>query len=215
MALYSLNKEMKKVKINNVLYKIPNTNYIEKEKSKHQIVIGGTLTQNMVHVKGWTTRVGGNFKRTAPFTIDINGNIFQHYDPKYYSEFLGIESLDEQIIPILIENEGWLEKDVYTDEYINWLGNTYNRRDEVAKTKWRGKNYWAPYSEQQLESALDLVRYLSKRFNIPRKVVYHNTWFDEAPEYNGIVYKSNFERHFTDLNPTWKYVEFKNKLELK
>ena len=31
--------------------------------------------------------------------------------------------------------------------------------------------------------------------------------------YKGVLYKSNIERHYTDLNPTWDFKTFKTKLE--
>jgi len=202
------------MKINNQTYKLGVNNYIKNRHSKHQIVIGSTFSENMNHINGFKTRNGGNFKRTAPFTIDIYGNIYQHYPAEFYSEFLGIGGLDEHIIPILIENEGWLVKDIIKDEYINYVGNIYNRKDSVIEKKWREQKYWAPYTKEQVESTIDLCKYLCKIFDIQFQTVSHNTKFDGIYDYNGIVYKSNFDKHYTDLNPTWDYVHFKNKIEL-
>jgi N-acetyl-anhydromuramyl-L-alanine amidase AmpD len=202
------------MKINNQTYKLGIDNYIKKRHSKHQIVIGSTFSENMNHFNGWKTRNGGKFKRTAAFTIDIYGNIYQHYPVEFYSQFLGIVGLDEHIIPIVIENEGWLVKDITNDEYINYVGNIYNRKDSVIEKKWRDQKYWAPYTKEQLESAIDLCKYLCNMFGIEFQTIGHNTKFDGIYDYNGIVYKSNFDKHYTDLNPTWDYLHFKNKIEL-
>lgn len=202
------------MKINNQTYKLGIDNYIKKRHSKHQIVIGSTFSENMNHFNGWKTRNGGKFKRTAAFTIDIYGNIYQHYPAEFYSQFLGVIGLDEHIIPIVIENEGWLVKDITNDEYINYVGNIYNRKDSVIEKKWRDQKYWAPYNKEQLESAIDLCKYLCNMFGIEFQTIGHNTKFDGIYDYNGIVYKSNFDKHYTDLNPTWDYVHFKNKIEL-
>ena len=202
------------MKINNQTYKLGIDNYIKKRHSKHQIVIGSTFSENMNHFNGWKTRNGGKFKRTAAFTIDIYGNIYQHYPVEFYSQFLGIIGLDEHIIPIVIENEGWLVKDITNDEYINYVGNIYNRKDSVIEKKWRSQKYWAPYTKEQLESTIDLCKYLCNMFGIEYQTIGHNTKFNGIYDYNGIVYKSNFDKHYTDLNPTWDYVHFKNKIEL-
>jgi hypothetical protein len=31
--------------------------------------------------------------------------------------------------------------------------------------------------------------------------------------YKGVFYKSNIEKHYTDLNPTWEFEIFKTKIE--
>lgn len=201
------------MKVNNQSYKLGVENYIKKHHSKHQIVIGSTLSENMNHFNGWKTRHGGLFKRTAPFTIDIYGNIYQHYSPEFYSKFLDIGGIDEHIIPILIENEGWLVKDIVNNEYINYVGNIYNRKDPVVEKNWRDHKYWAPYTKEQLESAIDLSKYLCSMFGIQLQTISHNTKFDGIYDYNGIVYKSNFDKHYTDLSPAWDYIQFKNKIE--
>lgn len=204
---------MSKIKINNQSYKLPSENYIKTRHSKHQIVFANTFSENMNHFNGWTRRHGGDFKRTAPFTIDLYGNIHQHFSPEYFSNFFGIGGLDEHIVPVLIENEGWLEKDIHTNEYINYVGNIYNRKDSVVEKAWRDHNYWAPYTKEQLESAVKLSKYLCALFGIHQEAVSHNTKFDGIYEFNGVVYKSNYNKHYTDLSPAWDYVNFKNELE--
>jgi hypothetical protein len=209
-----MNYTMGKIKINNKSYELSTDNFIDEVVKKNQIIIGNTFSENMNHVAGWKTRHGGKFKRTANYTIDIYGNIYEHFNPQFYSEFLGIRGIDEHIISILIENEGWLIKDIQNNEYINYVGNIYNRRDTIIEKRWRGQEYWAPYTNPQIESAVLLCKYLCTLFEIPTQVVAHNTKLDEVSEYNGVTYKSNFEKHFTDLSPAWNCGDFKNKLEL-
>ena len=202
------------VKINNQTYKLGNNNYIKTRHSKTQIVIGNTFSENMNHFKGWESRNGGKFKRTTAYTIDIYGNIYQHYKPEFYSQYLDITGLDEHIITISIENEGWLVKDIVNHEYINYVGNIYNRKDEIVEKRWRDQTYWAPYKEEQLTSAVKLCKYLCDTFGIPQQTVSHNTKFEGIYEFKGVTFKSNFDKHFSDLSPAWDYVDFKNKLEL-
>jgi hypothetical protein len=54
---------------------------------------------------------------------------------------------------------------------------------------------------------------LCDEFFIPKTIINHNTKIEGLAEYRGVIYKSNIEKHYTDLNPTWDCEEFKNKLE--
>jgi len=201
------------LKINNQTYKLDIDNYIKRRHSKTKIVLGNTFSQNMNHFTGWKTRNGGKFKRTTTYTIDLYGNIYQHFPPEFYSHYLDITGLDEHIITISIENEGWLTKDIINHEYINYVGNIYNRKDEIVKKKWRDQTFWAPYTKVQLESTSKLCKYLCDTFGIPKQSVTHNTSFDGVYDFNGVLCKSNFNKHFSDLSPAWDCMEFKNKLE--
>jgi hypothetical protein len=60
-----------------------------------------------------------------------------------------------------------------------------------------------------------LVKKLCEEYKIPLNVVSHNTGFKDANKYEGVLYRSNFEKHYTDISPTWDFEKFKNKLELK
>ena len=201
------------LKINNQTYKLSQNNYIERHHSKQQIVLGNTFSEHMNHVNGWKTRNGGKFKRVSTYTIDFYGNIHQHYPPEYYSHYFNITGVDEHIITISIENEGWLVKDIVNDEYINYVGNIYNRKDDVIEKSWRGQKFWAPYTNNQLDSTVKLCKYLCDTFGISKETVSHNTKFDDVHEFIGVTYKSNFGKHYTDLSPAWDYNTFKNKLE--
>ena len=196
-------------------FKLSEENYIPIETVKNRIVIGNSFSINMNHYIGWTTRLNGKFKKTANFTIELNGNIHEHFSPKYYSNYLNDVKLDSTTISIVLENEGWLTKDIFNEnKYINYVGHIYNR-EEVVEKRWRNFKYWSPYSNEQMESLIKLVRQLCEEFKIPLNVVAHNTGFKDANKYEGILYRSNFEKHYTDISPTWDFNMFKNKLELK
>ena len=59
-----------------------------------------------------------------------------------------------------------------------------------------------------------IVKKLCNDFDIPLKVVSHNTNFDGIEKYSGITYRSNFEKFYTDINPTWDFTKFKDNIEL-
>ena len=42
------------------------------------------------------------------------------------------------------------------------------------------------------------------------KTIGHNTKVDSISDYNGIVFRSNYEKSYTDLSPAFDFEEFKN-----
>ena len=203
------------MEIDKKTYKLKSTNYHKKIFDKHQIVIGNSFANKLDHVEGWKNRMGGEYTKTSTFTIDRKGNIYQHYDPKYYSDYIDIKKVDKKIISISLENIGWLIKDMIKDKYIDWVGNIYKRRAKVIEQRWRGFSYWDPYTTQQVKSCLNLVKFLCEENNIPLRCVGHNTFIEEIALFDGISYKSNYFREATDLSPAWNFKKFKNKIEEK
>lgn len=192
---------------------LPENNFIKSETIKKQIIIGHTGSLNMNHFNKWLYRLNGNYLKTAAYTIDINGKIIQHYDPIYTSKMLEDNELDNRSIFILLENEGWLMFDNKKNEYINWLGDIYKRELPVFEKRWRGYTYWAPYSDEQFNSTLKLVKKLCEEFYIPKFSITHNTKMDNIISFDGILYRSNIEKHYNDLSPAWNFEKFKTLIE--
>jgi hypothetical protein len=199
--------------IDDKTYALDVNNYVPIETNKRQIVIGHTFNHDMRHVTGWKLRYNGYYKKTAAFTISAAGLIYKHFEPKYYSNYLNNYDLNTKTIVILMENDGWLIKDSENNQFLTWVGDIYKQPTEVVEKRWRGLKHWAPYSQEQMESAANLVRLLCDEYNIPISAISHNTKIDRKFEQHGILYKSNLEKYHTDLNPTWNCELFKNKLE--
>jgi|TARA_R110000796_G_scaffold40510_1_gene100329 N-acetyl-anhydromuramyl-L-alanine amidase AmpD len=196
-------------------YGLTDKNYYPVEFKKRQIVLGNSFSEKNNHIKGWLKREMGEYKKTSMFTIDRKGKIYQHFDTINYSDFTNNKSVDKKIISISIENQGWLNKDLINDTYFDWVGNIYKRRVKVIEKRWRGFNYWDPYTTKQLNSCIDLISYLCKEYNIPNKCVGHNTYIDGIEFFEGVLYKSNYYKESTDLSPAWDYKSMKNKIENK
>lgn len=190
-------------------------NYVNKINLKTQIVIGNSFNNNLDYIKGWKKRYGGIYKKVTTFSIDKKGNIFQHFDDSFHSKIMGEESVDKNVISITIDNVGWLNKDLLKDRYIDWVGNIYKRRAKVIDKRWRGFRYWEPYTPKQFNSCIELVTYLCEKHNINKNCVGHNTYIKNIEEFNGVVYRSNYNKDFTDVSPAWNFKKFKNKIELK
>lgn len=199
--------------IDKTSYELSTNNYINEETIKHQIVLGHTSTNDMLHVTKWKNRLNGNYKKTAAFTIDIGGGIYRHFDPIYFSNILGNIEFDKKSIVILLENSGSLIKDGENNQFIDWIGHIYNKPEKVIEKRWRNYQYWAPYTDEQVISTVELVKSLCKEFYITKFVIPHNTKLNQLDDFEGVLYRSNLEKYNTDLSPAWNFEEFKNKLE--
>jgi len=194
-------------------YRLEEKQYIPIECIKKQIVIGNTWNNNMRHVIGWNKRNNGQYQKTAAFTIDAAGVIYKHFEPTYQSKYFSTLEQNTKSIVILLENEGWLTRNLSDERFYNWKGNIYN--GIVVGRNWKGQNKWASYTQEQMDSCVKLVDSLCDEFFIPKTVIGHNTKIEDTSGYNGVLYKSNLEKHFYDVSPAWNCDEFKNKLETK
>lgn len=203
------------MRIDNLTYILTPSNFVPIETEKKLIVIGHTFNHDMKHYVGWCHRYNGEYKKTAAFTITKEGDVYRHFSPRYYARFLTSNDLNVKSIVILLENDGWLIKNGERNEFLTWLGDIYKQPSEVVEKRWRGYIHWASYTSEQLESLAILVKTLCERYKIPLNVIGHNTKVDRLFDYTGVLYKSNIEKHYTDLSPSWDCELFKNKLEEK
>lgn len=199
--------------INNEKHKLTNKNFTKEKSVKKQIILGNTFNHDMRHVIGWEKRNNGFYNKTAAFSIDAAGLIYEHFNPQYHSNYFNQKKLDTESIIILLDNDGWLSKDEEKNKFITWIGDIYNKPNEVFEKRWRNYKYWAPYTTEQFESAIDLVKKLCVDFDIPNTVIGHNTKIDNVNDYSGVLYKSNLDKNYTDLSPAWDFEAFKNKIE--
>ncbi len=113
----------------------------------------------------------------------------------------------------MLENNGSLIKDSENNQFIDWVGHIYNKPEEVVEKRWRNYQYWAPYTDEQVDSTVELVKRLCKEFYIPKFAIPHNTKLSQVDDFEGVLYKSNLEKYYTDLSPAWNCEAFKEKLE--
>ena len=84
---------------------------------------------------------------------------------------------------------------------------------EIYEKKWRGYNFWQPYTETQIDKLVDLIKFLCDKFNIPKNSIGHNVKVDKVENFNGITTKSNYDSESTDLNPAFDFNIFIKKVE--
>ncbi len=194
--------------INEDKFSLSTSNYLLTENLKKQIVIGHTFNHDMRHAIGWLHRNNGYYKKTAAFSIDAAGFVYKHFDPQYQSNIFEDKLLNDRSIVILLENDGWLIKNS-RNEFITWNGDIYNNDSDVIRVKWRGYEYWTPYTNEQVESSAKLISKLCNDFQIPLNVISHNTKVNGIKDYEGVIYRSNLDKNNTDLSPAFNFANFK------
>lgn len=199
--------------INTEKFKLGDDSYNHEEHPKQLIVIGNTMSSGMRHYDAWANKINGKYKKTAAFTVTLDGRIYQHYDPKFYSNYVGAGVFDRHTIPIALENEGWVTKDFQNEMYVNWAGEKYNRDDELFEKSWRGRLRWAPYSQKQMDALVFLCEDLIKKFEIPRFVCSNNVKVNEFTKKKGIYYRSNYLKTSLDVSPAFDIKYLKEKIE--
>lgn len=199
--------------INKEDYKLSDDSYIKEITNKTLIVIGNTLSSDMDHFNAWCNKMNGKYKKTATYTITLKGQIFEHFNPKYYSNYVGAGVFDKNIISIALENEGWVSKDFENNFYVNWSGEKYERDNKLIEKSWRGRLRWAPYSDQQMESLVYLCEILTNKFNIDKFVSPNNVKVDDFTKKKGIYYRSNYLKTSLDVSPAFNIKYLKEKIE--
>jgi len=190
------------------------TNYYTEKTPKDKIVIGNSYSSDLSHIDRWLNTYNGKYKRTAHFTIDLNGDIYQHIDLDYWSNFVNCK-YDKNIISIVLVNEGWLAFDSVNNQYYDFLNNKYNRKLKPIIIPWRNFKYWSPYENKQNLSLINLCLYLFNEYNINLNVVEDNLIIKNIGDYKGILTRANINKGYTDLTPAFNFTKFKNNLDKK
>ena len=108
------------LKIDNETYRIKDTCRYKTQIAKTQIILATSLRKDSNHIIRLLHKDYGKTKKWNTFTIARTGIIYEHFDPKFHSDFIGIKEVDKKSISIVIENMGCLFK-TPSNKYINWL----------------------------------------------------------------------------------------------
>lgn len=200
------------IKIDKKTY--PTNNYYKTKFDKTQIILGGSLRKKNYHIKRMEYKDGGSSKEWCTYTIDRKGNIFQHYDPKYYSDFINNKDVDKKSISIVLENMGMLFYDYESESYLNWSHDKCDT-DLVYERKWNSHTYWELYTNEQHKSTVELCKYLTHLFDMEVDSLGFNVFFDGTEKFEGIVTRSNYNQDATDLNPSFDFKMFLTELDIE
>lgn len=194
------------MKIDKKTYKIEPINYYNVDYSKTQIILASSLRKNSNHLIRLKHKDFGKTKKWNTFTITRNGLIYQHYDPKKYTDFIGIKKVDKQSISIVLENIGYLIENSNSD-YVNWI-NEICDKDNVFERKWMGYNYWEKFTDKQIITTVELCKKICEDFNIEKTLIEFRNYHKDIAKYNGIVFKSNYYEESGDVNPNIEIPKF-------
>ncbi len=145
---------------------------------------------------------------SAHYVIDHDGGIVQLVKDGDTARHAGLpEDLvrndtirpNSRSIGIEIVNWGPLTKE--DNRYYNWLG-----KEHLGGVVEVGGSYWEPYTAAQYESLIELVTYLSQRYNVPHRYppLGPGTYYERAQDladFKGILGHSAINRGKSDPGP--------------
>ncbi len=198
------------IKIDKRTHDLEPKHYRKTISNKTQIVIASTLRANGNHIVRQLHQNFGLSKKWNTFTITRAGKIYQHYDPKYQSDFLENKIADPKIISISLENMGYLDKNK-DGLYVNWL-NEICDSDLVVERKLAGYNYWEVFTAEQLDALAYLCAFLCEEFNIPKNIIDFMSFHKDIHKFKGLTFRSNYIENTNDINPLFDVEYFDEKL---
>jgi len=173
---------------------------------KTQIVLATSLRKDHNHILRLQHKEFGKTKKWNTYTISREGLVYQHYDPKNHTDFLGIKEADKQSISIVLENMGSLYE-LPDGTHINWLNEVCDV-DRVVEKSWLGYNYWEGFTGEQLESTAELCASLCDEFGIHKKIMEFHNFHKDTQKFRGIVFRSNYLESTSDINPLFDIYDF-------
>jgi N-acetyl-anhydromuramyl-L-alanine amidase AmpD len=187
------------------------TKDFDKVDSKGQIVLTHTSRELKSYLQSIKTRYSGKYDKIPHYVIGRDGVIHKLLDDLEYTKYFRKTQINKNSITISLENLGWLLKQPLTDYYINWIGDIY--KGKVFERKWRGYYFWQPYTDEQINSLYLLLKDITDKFNIDFNIVGHNTIINGVEKLDGIICRSNFSEKYTDVNPSFDFELFLNKIK--
>jgi N-acetyl-anhydromuramyl-L-alanine amidase AmpD len=163
---------------------------------------------------GWTQHVA------VPYVIDLDGTIYELFDPACWAFHLGIKGdphhvQDMRSIGIEIANAGPLKK---VGSQMNWwppaqqYGTKFCDAAETGRyipASFRNFDFFAAYPQPQVASVAALVSYLCGRFSIPKTLPPPARQFEcdtsFYASYKGIATHANFRQDKWDIGPAFDW----------
>lgn len=178
-------------------------NVTRRKSKKTQILLCDTHRRIDDFVNKLKYRKNGKYEDVPHFIISKMGVIYQVFDSNHSSNTFNNPKIDKKQIKIAIENLGWLNKNTINGFLFNWIGDAY--RSEPYVKGWRNHYYWDKYNENQLKSLKGLCEFLVEKHDISKEYVPSHGYFSSAPNFKGIICKSNFSDIYTDINPSFNF----------
>jgi N-acetylmuramoyl-L-alanine amidase len=175
---------------------------------KHRVVLHYTAGYLKADIATLTTM--GNHV-SVPFVIARDGTIYNLWASRYWSYHLGPGAqggntqMSKTSVAIEVSNIGWLTK--RGSNLVTYFGNT-DVYCSTGETKfytrippYREKGYFATFTDEQYESVIQLLRYLTDTYAIPR------VFLSETERYDVLETVASFRGITSHVNyrPTGKW----------
>jgi N-acetyl-anhydromuramyl-L-alanine amidase AmpD len=178
--------------------------------AKTQIILATSLRKDDNYIIRLLNKDYHKTKKWNTFTVARTGVIYQHFDPKFHSDFIGIKEVDKKSISIVIENMGCLFK-TPSNKYINWLSEICPDENVIEKN-WLGYNFWEKFTDEQIQSSIELCSCLCEEYSIPKIVIDFHHYHKDTIKFRGIVFRSNYIEDSSDINPSFDIQKFNEML---
>lgn len=170
---------------------------------KKLIMLTHTSRVGKDYLTSLNIRNNGKYDRLPNYVILKDGSVIETLPHNQTSNYLDNKKINKKSIIICLENLGWVNKNLLSTTYSNWLG---NKVTDVYVKKWRNKYFWDKYTDEQLKSLVELCNKVCEETNIPKKFIGHNTKLSGVEKYSGIINRSNLSENYTDLSPAFNFV---------
>ena len=138
---------------------------------------------------------------STPYIIPRNGEIWELFNPEYWAYALGINSSyhEKKSIQIEIANAGGLNK--IGDKFYTWYGVEIPFDSVVTyKNEHRGFFHYEKYTDKQVKAVVDLIDYLSSKFNIEIKDVEKFWWYNYQSQ-KTLISHTTLRKDKSDIHP--------------
>ncbi|MCA9741741.1 MAG: N-acetylmuramoyl-L-alanine amidase [Deferribacteres bacterium] len=152
---------------------------------------------------------------SVPFVVARDGAIYNLWGSGYWSYHLGPGAIggntemSKRSVGIEISNIGPLTRKgnhlvtIYDSIYCD-----ANETQYYQKSNYRGYEYYATFTEAQYKSVIDLLRYATGKFNIPRQFLPKDKRFElqqDIAKFHGITSHVNFRKDKYDIGPAFDW----------
>ncbi|MFQ5628641.1 MAG: N-acetylmuramoyl-L-alanine amidase [bacterium] len=156
-----------------------------------------------------------NYHVSVPFVVARDGVIYNLWGSGYWSYHLGRgtvggnQLMSKRSIGIEISNIGPLAR--RGDKLMTIYDSVYcdvDERQYYESESYRGYEYYAKFTGAQYKSVIDLLRYLTAKFNIPRQFLPGNKRYEVTPDvtrFHGVTSHVNFRKDKFDIGPAFDW----------
>lgn len=178
---------------------------------KRQIILGHTGSSLDDFIAKITNRFNGKYDRLPAYLIALDGTVYELYDPNFYSHFMEDETVDKWAIPVVLENVGWVTQDPRDNIHYDWKGHEYVEAP-VHYKEWRGKKFWAAYTNPQSDRLIELIDHLCDEHKIPKAFVGDNVTMHKPKTFRGVITRSSYDKKHYDLSPAMDFEELNERI---